>query len=192
MGARLSKAEMAYAAGLIDGEGCIAIRYTYTPPKPDVPFGRERFYMSVTMGNTNEKLVRFLCDRWGGSISFHAAKPDTNRKAHYQYVIAAQKAAVLLRDVQPYVVAKHRQLRLALQFQEYMSGGRGFGTRRSDARIAKYRRFRDAMNVLNGKGLVRKPPVNRAYASGAGHANAPADVPDYHLAVAARARAAPL
>src|SRR2546428_375255 len=74
----VSDAELAYAAGLIDGEGCITI---------DKCGGKSRFtkYKSRNAGlilrvrvyNANKRLIAFLAERFGGAVSAarYKAKP---------------------------------------------------------------------------------------------------------------------
>lgn len=107
-------AELAWAAGLIDGEGCIAIIRTEAKV-----FGhrtvspRHRLILKVTMCDQRpiKELVRIF--RVGGT-STRAAGMRTS--ASYTWLCNLTDAVFVLRQVRPYFILKGEETDLAFQF----------------------------------------------------------------------------
>jgi len=59
-----TKTDIAYIAGLFDGEGCIVLRSRVTNPRSKRK--NHRLYISIT--NSNKKAVNFVKSRFGGKI----------------------------------------------------------------------------------------------------------------------------
>lgn len=140
-GCNRSVEDLAYAAGLFDGEGSIMLR----PRRP-----RNNGTLIVSMSNTDASLIGWLKDRWGGF-----AKPyrmQGNRKPAWSWCLAARAAAAFLMEIQPYVVSlrNRERIRVALEFQasKYQN--------RAELRTPEYHAWVDArlveMAALNHRG----------------------------------------
>ena len=134
--------ELAYAAGLFDGEGSIMLR----PRRP-----RNNGTLIVSMSNTDAALIAWMKERWGGF-----AKPyrmQGNRKPAWSWCLAARAAARFLSAIQPYVVSPRnkQRIRLALDFQASKS------LSHAELRSPEYATWVDArlvdMAALNRRGL---------------------------------------
>lgn len=109
----VTKEDLAYTAGLLDGEGCITI----TKQKPGNG-GRvnvsHRLYVKVTLGQREvlaglQRLFKI------GAISVQRHKRFNDG---YNWWVAALQAAALLRVLRPYLKVKARQADLALKFAD--------------------------------------------------------------------------
>jgi hypothetical protein len=98
----------AWAAGIIDGEGCIHIRSQV----------QAILAVSVTQSGVEvpEMLTR-LRDLYGGSIT-RAVYAGGNRRPSRTWSVAARKAEALLLSVLPYLVEKRDQADIALEFRK--------------------------------------------------------------------------
>jgi hypothetical protein len=107
-----SEADAAYAAGFLDGEGCIFIARAS---------GRgtgcrgDRFHMRVIVGQDDVRPLQFLQARWGGALSARCVR--ANGKRSHNWIVHASGAAGLLNDVRPFLVLKAEQADVALAFQ---------------------------------------------------------------------------
>lgn len=114
----MRKTDLAYFAGIFDGEGCISIKSTRTK------YGQGKISYShsleVSVGNTNEWLCRQLCFSFGGSVN----SQKSTGKPVWRWHIAAVKAKTFLIDILPYLKLKRPQAEIAIQFQKskYMRG----------------------------------------------------------------------
>jgi hypothetical protein len=105
-----SEIERAYAAGMVDGEGHIALtpyKATYLP------------IANVT--NTDPRIVDWLDQRWsGGSHTLHEPS-NRNHKVRHNWRLSGRRAYTFLKEIQPYLVLKAAQAELV--FAYYDQGG---------------------------------------------------------------------
>lgn len=103
-----STTELAWAAGLFEGEGSVRI---------SKPAHRNWGSLNVDVPNTDEQIVRFFSERWYGSVHYH---PGTGRRRGYwRWRSNALQAARFLTDIRPYVVTDRVATRIdhGLAFQ---------------------------------------------------------------------------
>lgn len=131
----MTEAERAYAAGLMDGEGCFTIlrRHQRT----------EWFVAAVNVTNSERSMVEWLQERWGGSIYARPSRsPRTGLlgKTSYHWSLSAKLLEPFLADVQPYLIVKSAQCRL-LRVLRALTIHRGRGRLGSPALSALHRRI---------------------------------------------------
>ena len=102
---KLSKIDIAYMAGIVDGEGSITAYVT------------QRTRIRLTVTNTSLELMKWMVSRFGGSFYTKAKKEERNMQA-YGWEVACKKAEKALRLLLPFLVIKKRQAELALQIQD--------------------------------------------------------------------------
>ena len=105
----LSAAELAYFAGLVDGEGSIYLR------KGE----RGNLQMRLQMVNTNELLIDWVQIRFGGRKYLVERVTRANHKPLYHWHLPSQSAVEVLRSITPYLVAKRAQADLAIYAWEH-------------------------------------------------------------------------
>ena len=146
---RTDPTRLAYAAGLIDGEGCI-----HTDTNRRAQTYRPR--VSVGMTEPALHLLRELQSEWGGTL--YQQRTATDRwAAAWTWHMTGTPAAEFIRAVLPYLRVKREQARLALALQEVWEGlaprftHPGYRSWTDEAR-EESRRICAAMKVANAKG----------------------------------------
>ena len=119
------KEEIAYAAGMFDGEGSVDI-YNATPAKASKS---PSFMLRVTIVQKDGQIMDWLHKHFDGYVALD------NHGGHYIYRwdIRSQKAKAFLLQILPYVLIKKAQVELALKFEQHkeqyllsLKGHRGF------------------------------------------------------------------
>jgi len=135
--------DLAYAAGIIDGEGCIHIARTKNPQM----VGGIVYFLLVRVGTTDGVIPQHLLSIFGGSIV------NRHRRQQVWQATGAHAEAVLL-AVLPYLVLKKPQAELALEFREtFGSPGPGLTDDVRDLRQDLYERLRGMKT--RGKEIAR-------------------------------------
>lgn len=117
-----TKVDSAYAAGLLDGEGCILI-WRLNAGRGVSP----EYAMRVTIANTVKDMTTWLKERFGGNVSFSPYVRSGKTRLMYYWNLSARQATRFLLTVQPYSVIKKKQIYLALEFAKTVNGHRGKG-----------------------------------------------------------------
>ena len=110
----MNKTDLAYIAGIVDGEGYIGISADHRKRNPNRPCWRLR----VTVTNTNEWLMQFLKFSFGGIIDL---KRSSSLKPCYNWTLCRSNAAEFLKLILPYLRLKRPQAELAIKFQASIS-----------------------------------------------------------------------
>jgi hypothetical protein len=96
--------QFAYAAGIVDGEGCLGVLHARE---------RNQYQARVQVVMTNEKPLRILVGLFGGSLS--ATKPAPNaRKMPYHYTASGKNLKSLLTALTPFFIEKRAQADILL------------------------------------------------------------------------------
>ena len=107
--------ELAWAAGLFEGEGTIRINKATK---------HNLGHLCVSVVNTDKQVVDWFHDRWPGYM-----KPATglrvDQRPAWVWVIAARRAAEFLRAIQPYIVTNRvrEKAQFGIDFQENKKRG---------------------------------------------------------------------
>lgn len=109
-----AKYVLAYAAGIIDGEGCISI-FKHRKRR-DTKHGYI-FALTVRVSNTNEYIINWLKMQFGGGICKMADRTSKGYKNCWQWSLSGKKASDFLKLVEPYLLIKHPQAEIAIAFQ---------------------------------------------------------------------------
>jgi len=159
IGALLAEKDLAYAAGLFDGEGCIQLRKAGGANKPATcPEAGLCLYISVA--NTNTEVLTWLKEHFGGNVyDMHPKGQPEGWSRGFAWVTSGKNAAAFLHKVYPYLKIKRGQAEPALLFAEtYHKGWRAkHNSISSEARTLRriaYRAFRQRINAQGGRGKV--------------------------------------
>ena len=127
----MKKVDLAYTAGIIDGEGCIHIRRQWDKRYR----GCYKYTLTVSVVSTDEWLPRGLQFAWGGSVSLNdRSKENPKWKRAYQWQIASKKALAFLISITPYLKLKKPQAEIGIGFQHRQKVG---GRRTSEEQVLK-------------------------------------------------------
>ena len=112
---QLSQTDIAYFAGIMDGEGSISLKKVNTEYKP-------KYRPCMTVGSTDPLLVRWILDRFGGSPSVLKAKSPKHK--HFFKIDWQSKDDVktILHLLIPYLIIKKRQAELVLSAVDLLPG----------------------------------------------------------------------
>lgn len=149
----------AYAAGIIDGEGCIVV---IRHPKHGV------HYTAIDVGMTKKALhlLKALKGAYGGNVCRSRKATDRWDEAHTWH-LHGDAAAAMLRRIKPHLRLKAEQARLGILIQEIRRSlippGMTYAKWTPDA-TERCERIRRRVQELNRKGptLVLEPPVSGA------------------------------
>ena len=113
----LKKYSLAYTAGIVDGEGCIAISRGINK-KSDKPY----YQLQVSVSNSNLWLCEWLRMQYGGIISRddrrHIRLNSLSKNIVYKWFLWSTAAMNFLKLILPYLYLKKTQAELGIAFQE--------------------------------------------------------------------------
>ena len=101
---------LAYAAGIVDGEGCITILNKWD--------SRSKTYdkVQVDITNTNEWICQWFKMQFGGTVRMCKAH-KSNWKPTFKWILEADKATAFLKIVLPYLNIKKANAEIAISYQ---------------------------------------------------------------------------
>jgi len=108
----MKRTDLAYVAGIVDGEGCISIAHN-TRPGHKYP----SFELRVTVTSTDLWLCQMLRMGFAGRIASKSLETSRRLPCWY-WSIERAHAAEFLKLILPYLHIKKPQAELAIQFQE--------------------------------------------------------------------------
>lgn len=139
---KLTKLEVAYLAGLVDGEGCLGLAV------------RLKKYVTPTLqiGNTNYDIIEWLMGITG--TCYYVPDKRPNRKQAYLWRCAGAQAREVIRFVYPFLIIKKKQAKVILDLHDRIGVGYGQGNGRklSDNDFEMMAKARKKISVLNGHG----------------------------------------
>lgn len=142
-----SDLEKAYIAGVIDGEGCIQIE------------GTLHSTICLQVANTDERLIKFLEEIYGGSVHkvtwrSYLTRNGKKQKPGITWRVRADLAYRVIGDILPYLKIKKEQSMIAIALYEfnksnYFINSQGIPSNILNIRNAHY----ESMCFLNQKGV---------------------------------------
>lgn len=97
--------DLAWAAGIIDGEGCISLNNEH----------RVQYLLRISVTNTDLRMLTRLRDLFGGSVCGPLKRYKVHHKDRWVWDIKASKAESAIRAMFPYFVTKKQEAELGLQ-----------------------------------------------------------------------------
>lgn len=110
----MKQTDLAWCAGLFDGEGCISISRVKPTAKNKLVNSSYRLVAKVTMGD-RKAIRRFFAVVGHGSVQKHV---EGNAKVNgsTSWVAAARKAEIVLKKLYPFLTTKLKEADIALEF----------------------------------------------------------------------------
>lgn len=109
---------VAWAAGITDGEGCIALS------RDKLSDTAESYSLRVSVSNTDPKMLDKLKAMFGGVISKHGRKAKAHYLDQWCWRVGSKQAANFLQQVLPWLVTKRSQAELAILSRKYLRTSR--------------------------------------------------------------------
>ena len=103
-----SDTDWAYAAGFVDGEGCIAIVRSFVPNR-----GRYYYQVHVVVSNGNREVLGWMQGIWGGWVVGVTGR-DSKYRAAWHWRVATTLAKPFLSGIRPWLRVKAPQCDNAL------------------------------------------------------------------------------
>lgn len=110
--------DWAYAAGFVDGEGCIAVVRSFLPTK-----GRYQYGVHVVVVNRDRDVLDWMQSLWGGWVVVHAS-PAGSRPAWTWRAPTGLEAWPFLTGIRPWLRIKAKQCDNALAMILLLQRGR--------------------------------------------------------------------
>jgi len=107
----MKEIDLAYMAGILDGEGCIGIHRSGMKPN-----GNPRYFLRVSIGICNEYIPNLFKFHFGGRIDFYQPLKE-NWHPQWRWTVTCNKAAQCLNVLLPYLKLKEKEAMLGIQYQ---------------------------------------------------------------------------
>jgi len=104
----MKRTDLAYIAGIIDGEGCIRAQIWESKNK------LARYNTIVTVEMVDKTPLQFIQNLFGGRINKHTSK-ISERKLRWRWQVTGKEAEQLLVAVKPYLLTKKAQAEIGLR-----------------------------------------------------------------------------
>ncbi len=149
------KALVAYAAGIVDGEGSIYLARKYYRDLHRV------FYTPrITVGNANGKIVDLLYGLFGGAIRL---RTEITGRSYFVWEISCAKAKTAAKMMLPFLRAKKKQAELLIRFQDRVEVGKKkyagktgkYFSRIPDRELQKRAKLYEQMKEFNQLQLIK-------------------------------------
>ena len=117
-------AQIAYLAGVIDGEGSIYIGNFSCNPKT----GAKYYQTNMEVTNSSKELIDFLVNTFGGLVNQYTENqsPKNGRKPYWRWIATGERLNHLCELILPYLTAKTKQCEIMLKMRAtYTAQGKG-------------------------------------------------------------------
>ncbi len=104
----MTRNDLSYLAGIIDGEGHIEIHCDNRIPS---------FYLRIIVVSTSEELMFWLKEKFGGHY-YPRTWNELTRKQCYAWQVSTKQSEEMLKKIFPFLIIKKRQAKLALEFRK--------------------------------------------------------------------------
>lgn len=145
--------DLAWAAGIIDGEGCIQIA------KRSIRLG-SGYTLSVTVNMTHEATIQRLRDIFGFGSILHLE--TSHKRKQWRWALGSKQADIMLRMVRRYLVTKAKEADIALDFRRFVPTTGVKVTPESHAnRVRCYQEMQEAKHGTSMEPFFRHRPNKR-------------------------------
>jgi hypothetical protein len=160
---QISLLDLAYIAGIFEGEGCVSIsRHLRNDTRAE---GRYSYQLHVIFNMTDREPLDLLADYFGGKVRTYDYKPERNARPFHTWHISAKKAIPFLTSLQPFLRCQRiaDKVELALAFQASKRYPGRFVHRPEHVAYTEERAsYWAAMRRLNALGVDTPSPEERA------------------------------
>ena len=111
--------DWAYAAGFVDGEGCIAVVRSFTSSR-----GRYNYGVQVVVANVDRDVLEWMRSTWGGWVVAVSSQQGRARSSWAWRCPTGLSATPFLTGIQPWLRIKRPQCLNALAMIDLLQRGR--------------------------------------------------------------------
>ena len=121
--------QLAYLAGIVDGEGCFHACKLKNKPGDGYKNGHYRCVLKVS--NTDKRLFDWLQETFRGTCSaaFKETRDKLFKRDCYEWVVTGHRLLDISRQILPYLIIKKRHCELIIKFRESFPQNLGRGNR---------------------------------------------------------------
>jgi hypothetical protein len=105
--------DIAYAAGLFDGEGCIQICRRRGTRK-----GTFTHWLEISIGNTCLAVLTWMKEKFGGRVTHNGERYTERNHRTWRWRASTSEAAAVLQLLLPFLQIKQGQAHLVIAFQQ--------------------------------------------------------------------------
>jgi len=109
----MTTAELAYIAGIVDGEGCICIAQTYRKRKNFL-----EQWLQVQIKMVDGQAIKLINKFYPASLTRQKKTAKPTIHPCWCYITQALRAQRFLKDLLPYLRVKRKQAEFGIQFQD--------------------------------------------------------------------------
>ena len=108
-------AQLAYLAGILDGEGCFVIGCYAFSKKTGVP----HFHTTIQVTSTDKVLIEWLVDVFGGKLSTYTAKQmaTNSKRVPFRWTIFSDRVKHICECTLPYLIIKKDQAKIMIEMR---------------------------------------------------------------------------
>lgn len=154
-GKNFKPVELAYLAGLFDGEGCINI-YRIQTIKGFEKRKYPRFELSATLYNTHKATIDYFHNLVGGYCKTYN-RHNIKWKLGYGVKLSSNQALVFIELIQPYLKIKAKQAEIAIEFQTRKLNKKNRFRPWTEEEFKFYDKCWKRMSMLNSRGRRSSP-----------------------------------
>lgn len=145
-----TETEKAYAAGVIDGEGTIGV-WRERRAKNSSGY---RYRVAMEVSNTNEKLIDWLQQRFGGFKAIVNAEREGCKRL-WKWRSTTSVVLEIVKQLLPYLVLKQEQAELVIEFCELQRKyDQRPGKRQDGDALREYEALWERGKTLNRRGVL--------------------------------------
>lgn len=140
--------DKSYAAGFVDGEGCITVRQSTTTRNHKT--WNPSMYASLTVSQVDPRPLMWFRDRWGGSLRPLSRRADgRNDRNAWEWCIVGRQAQFFFEDVRDMLKVKQEACDNAMRLAA-LRKARGWGNGLREEELAVQADIRARALELNG------------------------------------------
>ena len=143
---KLTKEEICYIAGIVDGEGCVRIGQSNK---------RRGFNLSLVITNTCEELINWLAEKLEGAHIYTQKPVKSHHKTHYEVKWFGEVAKRILEMLSPYLIIKREITIVALTFPVGVKGCVS-GVAKKEGNMFKKDKIQQSACYIQAKRLNKK------------------------------------
>jgi hypothetical protein len=140
--------DKSYAAGFVDGEGCITVRVSPSTKKHET--WNPSMYASLTVSQVDPRPLMWMRDRWGGSLrALKRRKDGRNDRDAWEWCIVGRQAQFFFEDVRDMLKVKQEACDNAMRLAT-LRKARGWGNALREEEVAVQADIRARALEING------------------------------------------
>lgn len=141
----MTKEQIIYLAGIIDGEGTFYIGKHNKHKKG--------FNCRLYVVNTDQRLINWLHKNFGGLIYSRSSSKNPHWKTKFEWIVNTSQILPICESIFPYLICKKEQAEIMMKFRKTFDQWRGMGNLISEDIISIRLQCLNDLRKLNHRSL---------------------------------------